>query len=85
VIEPVAEGLGGTGGDVLGAVWFLLVSWVALREGVFPHALTWLGLGVGAAALLSAVPGLSVLEVAAGVAESSPNTRSRPASARRNP
>ena len=60
-------GLGGTGGDVLGGVWFLLVSWVALRAGVFPRALNWLGLGVGAAALLSAVPGLSVLEVAAGL------------------
>ena len=67
VIEPVAEGLGGTGGDVLGGVWFLLVSWVALRASVFPRALNWLGLGVGAAALLSAVPGLSVLEVAAGL------------------
>lgn len=66
-IEPVAEGLGGTGGDVLGGVWFLLVSWVALRAGVFPGALNWLGLGVGAAALLSAVPGLSVFEVAAGL------------------
>lgn len=67
VIEPVAEGLGGTGGDVLAGVWFLLVSWVALRAGVFPRALNWLGLGVGAAALLSAVPGLGVLEVAASL------------------
>ena len=67
VIEPVAEGLGGTGGDVLGGVWFLLVSWVALRAGAFPRALNWLGLGVGAAALLSAVPGLSDFEVAAGL------------------
>ena len=67
VIEPVAEALGGTGGDVLAGVWFLLVSWVALRAGVFPRALNWLGLGAGTAALLSAVPGLSVLEVAAGL------------------
>ncbi len=67
VIEPVAEALGGTGGDVLGGVWFLLVSWVALRSRVFPPALNWLGLGVGAAALLSAVPGLSVLEAVVGL------------------
>lgn len=67
VIEPVADALGGTGGDVLGGVWFLLVSWVALRARVFPRALNWLGLGVGAAALLSAVPGLAFLEVVAGL------------------
>lgn len=67
VIEPVAEGLGGTGGDVLGGAWFALVSWIALRAGAFPRALNWLGLGAGAAALLSAVPGLSVFEVATGL------------------
>jgi hypothetical protein len=67
VIEPVAEAVGGAGGDVLGGVWFLLVSWVALRSAVFPRALNWLGLGVGAAALLSAVPGLGALEVAVGL------------------
>jgi len=67
VIEPVAEALGGAGGDVLAGVWFLLVSWVALRSSVFPRALNWLGLGVGAAALLSAVPGLGVLEAAVGL------------------
>ncbi|MGZ5404159.1 MAG: DUF4386 family protein [Nocardioides sp.] len=67
VIEPVAEALGGTGGDVLGGVWFLLVSWAALCSRAFPRALNWLGLGVGAAALLSAVPGLGFLEVAFGL------------------
>ena len=67
VIEPVAEALGGTGGDVLGGVWFLLVSWAALRANVFPRTLNWLGLGVGGAALLSAVPGLGLLEVMVGL------------------
>ncbi len=67
VIEPVAEALGGSGGDVLGGLWFLLVSGVAIRSAVFPRALNWLGLGVGATALLSAVPGLGVLEVAVGL------------------
>ena len=67
VIEAVADALGGTGGDVLGGLWFLLVSWVALRSRVFPRALNWLGLVVGAAALLSAVPGLGVLEVVVGL------------------
>ena len=67
VIEPVADALGGTGGDVLGGLWLLLVSWVALRARKFPRALNWLGLTVGVAALLSAVPGLGLLEVVVGL------------------
>jgi hypothetical protein len=39
-IGPIADALGGTGGDDLGGVWFLLVSWVALRSGVFQRAST---------------------------------------------
>jgi hypothetical protein len=66
-IGPIADALGGTGGDVLGGVWFLLLSWVALRSGVFQRALNWLGLAVGAAALLSALPGLGSLEVVTGL------------------
>jgi hypothetical protein len=66
-IETVAEGLGGTGGDVLLGLWLLLVSWVALRSGVFPRALNWLGLGVGLAAIVSLVPGLGLLEVVVGL------------------
>jgi hypothetical protein len=67
VIEAIADALGGTGGDALGGVWFLLVSWVALRSRVLPRALNWLGLAVGTVALLSAVPGLSALEVVVGL------------------
>jgi hypothetical protein len=71
VIEPMADALGGAGGDLLGGLWFLLVSWTALRARVFPRALNWLGLGVGLgvglAALLSAVPGLGTAEVATGL------------------
>jgi Domain of unknown function (DUF4386) len=70
VIEAVADALGGTGGDVLGGLWFLLVSWVALRSATFPRALNWLGLGVGAAAVLSAAPGLGILEVVVGLLQS---------------
>ena len=57
MIETVAEALGGTGGDVLGGVWLLLVSWAALRARCSRARLNWLGLGVGVAALLSVVPG----------------------------
>jgi len=66
-IETVADGLGGTGGDVLLGLWLLLVSWVALRSRVFPRALNGLGLGVGVAALVSLAPGLGFLEVVVGL------------------
>ncbi len=64
VIEPVAEALGGSGAELLGGVWILLLSTVALRAKVLPRALNWLGVGIGAAGILSLVPALSVLEVA---------------------
>jgi hypothetical protein len=57
-IEPVAQGLGGAGGEVLGGLWVLLVSWVALRSGALPKALGWLGAIIGVAGLVSIVPPL---------------------------
>jgi hypothetical protein len=38
-IEPVAQGLGGSGGELLGGVWVLLVSVAALRVGALPKVL----------------------------------------------
>ncbi len=67
VIEPVAEALGGSGGEILGGVWFLLTSVVALRAKVFPRALNWLGVAIGTAGILSLVPALSGLEVVFGL------------------
>jgi len=58
-IEPVALGLGGAGGEVLGGLWVLLVSWVALRSGVLPRVLGWLGVVIGVAGLISTVPPLN--------------------------
>lgn len=57
-IEPVAMGLGGAGGEILGGLWVLLVSVVALRSGLLPKALDWLGIGIGAAGILSVIPPL---------------------------
>ncbi len=58
VIEPVAQGLGGSGGELLGGLWVLLVSVAALRTGRLPKALNWLGLVIGTAGVLSVVPAL---------------------------
>jgi hypothetical protein len=60
-IEPVAQGLGGSGGELLGGLWVLLVSVTALRTGKLPKVLNWLGVATGAAGLLSVVPALSDL------------------------
>jgi Domain of unknown function (DUF4386) len=67
VIEPVAQALGGSRGEILGGVWFLLISVVALRAKVFPRALNWLGVVVGTVGVLSLVPALSELESVFGL------------------
>ena len=60
-IEPVAHGLGGSGGELLGGLWVLLVSVAALRAGRLPKALNWLGVAIGAAGVLSVAPTLKDL------------------------
>lgn len=57
-LEPVSEALGGAGGELLGGLWVLLVSWVALRSGALPKALGWLGVVIGMTGLISVVPPL---------------------------
>ena len=66
-IEPVAQGLGGAGGEVLGGLWVLLVSWVALRSGALPKALGWLGVAIGVVGLASVVPPLHDAAIAFGL------------------
>lgn len=66
-IEPIAQGLGGAGGELLGGLWVLLVSLTALRGRVLPRALNWLGIGIGVAGLASVVPQLQPLAYAFGL------------------
>lgn len=66
-IEPVAQGLGGAGGEFLGSLWVLLVSWVALRSGALPKALAGLGAVIGVLGLASIVPPLHEAAYAFGV------------------
>jgi len=56
-IEAVFEGIGG-GNEIVGGLWVLLVSWAALRAGEFPRVLNYVGLLIGVAGILSAVPAL---------------------------
>lgn len=60
-IETVANGLGNANGEILGGLWVLLVSLAALRTGELPRGLNILGLLVGAAGILSLIPGLTDL------------------------
>jgi hypothetical protein len=66
-IEPVAEGLGGSGGELLGGLWVLLVSIAALRTHGLTRVLNWLGVAIGAAGVLSVVPALKDLAYGFGV------------------
>ena len=59
-IDSVVEGLGG-GNEIVGGIWTLLVSWAALRAGELPRALNYLGVVIGVAGILSAVPALGEL------------------------
>ena len=63
-ISPVIEGLGG-GNEIVGGLWTLLVSLAALRAGLLHRALNYLGLVVGGAGILSAIPALG--EIGGGV------------------
>jgi hypothetical protein len=56
-IDSVVLGLGGEF-EILGGLWVLLVSWVALRAGEFPRALNYLGVVIAVAALVTVVPAL---------------------------
>ena len=68
-IEPVSEGLGGSGGELLGGLWVLLVSVAALRTRGLTRVLNWLGVAIGAAGVISIVPALKDLAYGFGLLE----------------
>jgi len=67
-IDAVRDGLGG-GNEIIGGVWVLLVSWVALRAGIFPKTLNYLGVVIGVAGILSAIPPLGELASVFGLTQ----------------
>ncbi len=52
-VEPVAMALGGAGGELLGGLWVLALSAVAVRGDRLPRRLGWLGLLVGVVGIAS--------------------------------
>ena len=63
-VSPVIDGLGG-GNEIVGGLWTLLVSVVALRTQALHRLVNYLGLVVGGAGILSAIPALG--EIGGGV------------------
>jgi hypothetical protein len=59
-LEAVQNGLGG-GVEIVGGLWVLLISLTALRAGELNRGINFIGLTVGAAGILTALPGLSEL------------------------
>lgn len=66
-IEPVAMALGGAGGELLGGMWVLLLSVVALRARAYPRIVWWLGLVIGVLGVASVVPPLHSAAMAFGL------------------
>lgn len=56
----VTNGLGG-GNEIVGGIWVLLISWVALKGNVFPKGLNYLGLIVSISGILTTIPPLAML------------------------
>jgi len=55
-LDSVETGLGGGGGEtIVSALWFLLLSWAALRARELPRVLNYLGVVIGIAGILSVV------------------------------
>ena len=65
-IDSVGNGLGGTM-EIAGGLWVLLVSWAALRAGVFPKALNYLGLAMAASAFATILPALEDVAIVFGL------------------
>ena len=54
------EALGG-GNEIVGGLWVLLLSWAALTSDKLPKLLNYLGVLIGLAGILTAVPTFGVL------------------------
>lgn len=67
-LSIIFEGLGG-GTEILGGLWTMLVSWIALTSRVVPKSLNILGLVVGLAGVISIIPEMDILTVVFGLGQ----------------
>ena len=66
VLDSVENGLASEF-EIPGGLWVLLVSWAALRGGGLPRALSYLGVVIGVAGLLTVAPGIEALNIIFGL------------------
>ena len=59
-MSTLQEALGG-GNEIVGGLWVLLLSWAALRAAKLAKVLNYIGVLVGLAGILTAVPTFDVL------------------------
>lgn len=67
-IDAIHNGLGG-GVEIVGGVWVLLISAASFRSGALPRALSYLGIVVGLAGVLTVVPMLADLAMVFGISQ----------------
>lgn len=67
-IGAIQAGLGG-GVEIVGGLWVGLISIAALRSGEFPTPLIYTGLAVGAAGVVTVVPGLRDIGAIFGIGQ----------------
>lgn len=65
-LNSVEEALGGVI-ELPAGLWVLLLSWAALRAGGLPRALSYLGMVIGVAGILTVVPALEALTAVFGL------------------
>lgn len=68
VVGVIQNGLGG-GVEIVGGIWVLLISIASMQSRALPAALSYLGLTVGVAGILTVVPGLAELAVLFGLGQ----------------
>ena len=59
-LEPVERGMGGTI-EIVGGLWVLLISWAALRTGMFPKALSYTAIVISVSAFATIVPAFELV------------------------
>ena len=66
-IEAVSLGLGFAYGEILGGLWILMVSIIALKGSIFKKGLNYLGIFIGLVGIISIIPILNAITGVFGI------------------
>jgi hypothetical protein len=67
-VELISDSLGG-GTEILGGIWMLCISVLALREKLFSKFFNYLGLVVGVSGVLSTIPNAEIFQMIFGLTQ----------------